>query len=406
MTAPSGANARAPDPNPTRPRSTSPNPPSNVPAPPANSPASTASPSSSCSAPPPPQPTPRPNGSPTGSPPAPKKPRKNRRKSKRPSKPPPTPPHKPNASPTAGKKVTAGANDLNTFLEDLIRQGLVHARSEDTPFTQQAARLVDAQAPGLARLLREAADTLTSGDGWERRTLARLGQLHLLLQAVHRFDKLPPLLQAEVRALVGIPLREEDLAASGAEPLADTFSVLGQRTDSDDKLRTQRTWLLGRSSGRYALILEFAFGNAPLKSTLLPATTFSGSLLFYPSSYPLRAAIANRNTTLAPLAAPDAGAYPTLAVALDAYSDALAKNPFLPAFPIALQNVRPLKRDRTLLLDSQNAALPLNFKSAPGRSWELLALAGDQPLTLFGEFDGHTLTPFSAFIEGQHHALC
>jgi hypothetical protein len=345
------------------------------------------------------------------------------------------------------KNITAGAQDLSLFLEDLLRQGLAAARTNDKPFAQQAARLVDAQAPGLARLLREAAGTLTSGPGWERRTLARLAQLHLLLQALQRFDKLPPLLQSELRSLVGIPLKEDELAAAGGQPLADTFLVLGQRTDTEDNLRAQRTWLLGQSSGRHALILEFAFGAAPLKSTLAPGTAFSGSLLFYPSFHPLRATITSRHptnfhfplttdpttpkptastpraqTNAPPAPAPspqpapshpntqnsepstqDSAPYPTISSMQTAHANALAQNPFLPTFPATLTHLRPLHRDTTLAIDSQNHILPLS--PLPGHAWRIIALSGGHPITLFGEFDGHSLTPFSLLVEDTLHAL-
>src|SRR5262249_32647954 len=54
-------------------------------------------------------------------------------------------------------RTAAGVEELDLWLADLIRHGLADAQSRPAAFWQTpAARLVDAQAPGLARLLREA----------------------------------------------------------------------------------------------------------------------------------------------------------------------------------------------------------------------------------------------------------
>jgi hypothetical protein len=90
-------------------------------------------------------------------------------------------------------KVDAGMNDLARWLGDLARRGLAAARGEPYSFWEgPAARLVDAQAPGLARQVRELAGVCTTGDGWQDRLLERVGRLHLLVEGYRRLDSLPP----------------------------------------------------------------------------------------------------------------------------------------------------------------------------------------------------------------------
>src|SRR6476469_5438786 len=75
------------------------------------------------------------------------------------------------------KKVTGGLDALRTFLHDLIRDGLAHAPSRPySDWDTQAARLVDAQAPGAARLVRQIPAHL----GDPSALLAHLARLHLL----------------------------------------------------------------------------------------------------------------------------------------------------------------------------------------------------------------------------------
>ena len=76
-----------------------------------------------------------------------------------------------------------------------IRAGYAH-------FDTMAARMVDAQAPGLAGMLRSIPAEFASV-GWPSRVLEQLGALHLLIQAHRRLDDLPSDLAATVRARIG-----------------------------------------------------------------------------------------------------------------------------------------------------------------------------------------------------------
>lgn len=61
----------------------------------------------------------------------------------------------------------------------------------------------DAQAPGVARQLREMASIPHSGAGWQERLLEKLGRLYLLLEGFKRLDTLPSATQADIKTLVG-----------------------------------------------------------------------------------------------------------------------------------------------------------------------------------------------------------
>src|SRR5512134_13753 len=80
-------------------------------------------------------------------------------------------------------KIDAGIDELDVWLRDLIRSGLAKAQTQPNSFWgTPAARLVDAQAPGLARRVRELATIPASGPGWQERLLDRLSCLHLLIE--------------------------------------------------------------------------------------------------------------------------------------------------------------------------------------------------------------------------------
>ena len=103
-------------------------------------------------------------------------------------------------------------------------------------------------------------------------------------------------------ASLGIPLKSED--ASNCLTLRDTWEILSQEVEMEDKLRVQRTWLYGRESRRSAFLLAFAHGNMPLDITLSPAMCFEGEVAFFPGNGMRGRQIAGRTQAAANLSGP------------------------------------------------------------------------------------------------------
>ncbi len=296
-------------------------------------------------------------------------------------------------------KVAAGIQELELWLRDLIRNGLAAAQTQSPQFWERmAARLVDAQAPGLARLVRELGGAAHSGEGWQTRLLERAGKLHLLLAAYKRIDELPEENQADVRALIGWTVNQEDLLAqSEAQPGArDKWLVIGQRIEQEERLRVQRNWLWGENSNHIALILHFAHGQQPLDASLVVGTAFEAELVFFPGTISFRALIKERQAAIAHF-----DFWPGMERVKDAfenYSAAIAKMPWLEIFPLPLTGVIPVLRNGVWSLrDDESCALPIHPRFEHG--WELLALSGGRPITVFGEWDGNFLWPLSVLAE-------
>ncbi len=296
--------------------------------------------------------------------------------------------------------VVAGVADLERWLHDLVRQGLAQLTDQQLrTWETTAARLVDAQAPGLARRVRELYETALAGETGRSRLLEQASRLYLLVQAFQRLESLPPELQAEVRQQVGWTVSQDELQALPG--VRDGWLVVGRQVREEpsgpvgrrNNLVSQRTWLLGQHSGRSALILQFAFAGEPLDKSLPPGSALQAELVYYPGAYPLRASLRQRLSDLQPLQA--FGGYSSLRDACAAYAAVLAQNPWNEAFPMALQAVVPFPQEQNWAVrDEQGDWLPLSPAFAEG--WELLALSGGQPLALFGEWNGRTLLPLGA----------
>ncbi|HEY7198883.1 MAG TPA: SWIM zinc finger family protein [Candidatus Dormibacteraeota bacterium] len=298
-------------------------------------------------------------------------------------------------------RVAAGVDELRLWLGDLVRGGMAELPTRPRQFwAQPAARMVDAQAPGLARLVGELGGIPHSGPGWPDRLLTRIGRLHLALEGYRRIDSLPEPLRAELRTVVGFTETRESVVTAG-EHVTGRWLVLGRSVREDERLRVQRTWLQEAGGGRPALVLDFAALQQPLDPSLVPGTSLRAELAFYPASLPLRALVVDRDDEPAPLdgipGAPDSGA------ALRGFAAALAANPWLDRAPMAIRGVVPVREDGVVALaDAGGARLPL----APGPAGLVLqAVSGGHPIDVFGEWDGAALTALSAWADGEFSAV-
>jgi hypothetical protein len=291
------------------------------------------------------------------------------------------------------QKVAAGLRELDLWLRDLVRNGLATAQTQPPSFWERTAgRMVDAQAPGIARLIRELPGVIASGEHWQGRLLERLAKLHLLREGYQRLDSLPPETQADIRATIGWTVNQEALLQQSG--VTDLWFVAGQRIEDEDRLRVQRTWLFGQQSGRAALVLQFAAPKQSFAQALPVGTLLAAELVFYPSAHPLRALLKDGHQVVE---LPGAG-FPLKAEApaeaRAAYASALARQPWLELFPLVLAGVTPfVRQERWRVRDDESRVWPLAPRYPAG--WELLALGGGHPLNLMAEWDGECLWPLA-----------
>ncbi len=290
-------------------------------------------------------------------------------------------------------RVASGLAELDRWLTDQVRQGLAGSqKSGYRHWDDIAARMIDAQAPGLAERLRALAAVPHSGPGWEGRLLEEYALLHLLATAYRGQADLPPPLRATVRSRIGFTVRKADILASGP-PARDRWSVLASRDTDRDRIRARRVWLRGLRSGRYALVLSFAPAGRPLDDSLTVGTEAEADLAFYPAAVPLRALVAAGGDAAPKAAAGRNGRGPAGLVggrALGAGDPGWTAGP-----PSPLPT--PARAPVPCLADAAGVALPLH--PAAGACWPLFALSGGRPLTVAGEWTPRGLWPLTAWDE-------
>ncbi|PYC78097.1 hypothetical protein C7C46_17365 [Streptomyces tateyamensis] len=275
------------------------------------------------------------------------------------------------------ERVAGGAEELRQVLADRVRGGLAEPGGVD--WEQVAARMVDAQAPGLAARARELAALPV-----EQR-LAGHALLHLLATAYQRVGELPAPLAATVRGRVGFTV---DTAALLAGPtVRDRWLVLGSRRRAEGPVTTRQTWLRGAKTGRPALLVDYDRpGQAPAPA-LPTGHLLEAELAFHPSAWPLRAVLGACHGGAEPAGAAPPGR--PLAAAPAAYGEAVAADPWTESWPVLLAGAVPLPDPRGWRLTDDRHVLPVR-PPAGGEAglWRLAAVSGGRPVTVFGEY-GH-----------------
>ncbi|MFF4631710.1 SWIM zinc finger family protein [Streptomyces griseorubiginosus] len=298
-------------------------------------------------------------------------------------------------------RITAGATELEQRLADLLRGGLAGAEQAGYGLWEEtAARMVDAQAPGLASRVRELGAIPSSGPGWPVRLLEECALIHLLNQGWLRRERLPDGLASTVRSRIGLP------ASADGPPLRDHWLVLAQYDTADARLTTRRIWLHGTDSGRTALLLSYGAGGRAPELALPVGLELEAEVSAYPGKGQLRAALGEQFAPPAPSATRPPGVSTDQAAAR--YGEALRDDPWLDSVPVTLDRVIPAPDgDSWQLADADgDSALPLTptARSRPGL-WRLVALSGGAPVKVFGECGHRGFTPLTAWPEGTGEAV-
>jgi hypothetical protein len=283
--------------------------------------------------------------------------------------------------------MTAGLDELERWLGDLVRQGLAGARRQPYGFWDaMAARLVDAQAPALAERVRHVGGSLAARDDWAETLLFEAGRWQLAVEGWRRRDSLDAATYADLRAFLGWPHRPDEVEAF--ERVEDRWVVAGVREGTDGRIANQRTWLWGERTGRWVVLLDFAAAGAALRVADVVGSVVEDAVVVHPGSPPNRAAWSGAQRVVAGGALPAAAA---VDAAVDQVAAWLAADPWRDRLPVSLAGVVLVEDGgRWWLVDAAGDRLPLGAGVEP---WAALALSGGHPMAVFAEWDAGALHP-------------
>lgn len=295
------------------------------------------------------------------------------------------------------QKVADGADDLRRWIQDIARGGLLQVPDKGPAwFEQMARRMVDAQAPGLAWMIRNLGATNFYAEGWQTAFLQQLLGIYLTLEGFRNLDALDAALQQDIRTLIGFTQSQDVLKETAG--VSDTWVVLAKQVSEEDNITTERFWLYGRDSKRYALILQFVARGQGGQVTLSPGMSVKAELVFFPSAAPLRALIKTQEAT--PASAQFRGFDGWRQVA-ESESVTASCLPMPGPRPYVVHRLTPVQyKGAWWLKDEQEDMMRLDQPEL--HIWRLLSLSGGDPLdtALIGK--GGAYEPVGVWHEGSY----
>ena len=239
--------------------------------------------------------------------------------------------------------MTAGLDDFSVWLRDLVRAGTAAARQQPYGWWDEtAARLVDAQLPGLAEQVRTMAGDVHRREDWADHLLAASGRWWTATRAWTMRDALDRDGFADLRAYLGWPQPTAEVRA--ADTRTGTFEVLGGHRSDDGRLQQQRTWLRDQATGDLLVVLDFSAGMTPMATPQLAGTVITTAVSRYPGTAPRRVLFAEDPVATGTVTSLDRAG--SVADALARRAERLAAGPWRDRVPVTLAGVTVVTGDR------------------------------------------------------------
>ncbi|SFN80400.1 hypothetical protein SAMN05428949_3523 [Chitinophaga sp. YR627] len=276
------------------------------------------------------------------------------------------------------QKVEDGIHELLLWMKDIIRNGLLQLPEKGASYWEtMARRMVDAQAPGLAAMVRGLSEINFYSEGWQHTFMEQLLRIYLVIQGFRQGETLSLLLQQELRILVGFTQSQEALRQE--KGIKDTWLILNKQVTEEDNLTTEKYWLYGLHSYQPALVLQFyARGMSRPQLLLTAGMSIEAELVFFPSEIPLRALIKEpvTNNNLQ-----DTYGLPGWEELTATETSLAEKMPVRSERPYIVQQLTPVQHNmKWWLKDSNDRIMPV--KDGFRNIWKLLSLSGGQPLDM------------------------
>ena len=274
-------------------------------------------------------------------------------------------------------KVSDGVEELTAWLKDIIRNGIISVPEKGPAFFENMSRrLVDAQAPGLAALVRNLGDTNFYTEGWPSRFMDQVLRIYMIMEGYRNSALLPASLQQDIKTWIGFTQQQDELKEKAG--VMDTWLVLGKQVVEVDTVTTEKFWLYGTHTNTYALLLQFIVRGQGSQFNLTPGMFAQAELVFFPSSLPQRALIKRQIATNAVAQFTAVENWQKLAemeTALNTIS------PFRNESAFIISKLKPVRYNQQWWLqDADNNIMAI--KNGYRNIWKLLSLSGGVPMDM------------------------
>lgn len=269
------------------------------------------------------------------------------------------------------QKVAAGIEELQLWIKDIVRNGILSVPDKGAPwFESMAKRMVDAQAPGLANMIRNLGDTNFYAEGWHGNFMHQLLSIFLVTEGFKNNKLLNQNLQQDIRTLIGFTQNQEELKEQPG--ITDTWFVLAKQVTEIDNITTERNWLYGTNSNQYALVLQFIVRGQGAQLTITPGMYIQAELSFFPSASPLRAIIKRQIATNPVNEFESFSNWLQVAAAETRLSSLL---PVRSERPYIVKQIKPVQYNKQWWLQDAEHNM-MQFKNQHKTLWKLLSISG------------------------------
>lgn len=275
------------------------------------------------------------------------------------------------------QKVADGLDELLRWIKDLVRGGILNVPEKGYSFWEaMSRRMVDAQAPGLAEMIKALGNTAFYKEGWQTPFLEGLLNLYLLAKGYQNKETLSPLLVQDIRTWVGFTVNQEELKLQTGT--LDHWLVVGKQVTDDDNLTVERNWLYGINSKQFALVLQFIVRGQGAALLLSPGMCIEAAVVYYPSVTPLRALVKGQSSSATRVEIKASASWKEVAETETGLCEAF---PLRSERPYAVSGLTPVQYNgRWWLKDDGNDLVQI--KEGFAGLWKLLALSGGWPLNM------------------------
>lgn len=295
------------------------------------------------------------------------------------------------------KKVEAGLQELSIWLKDIVRTGIMNIPQDPYKFNQSiTARMVDAQAAGLAARLRKLNDIQYYQDGWQKTLTRQLSSIHFLCEAYQKREALEADWQQELMTQIGYTTTKETVLQN--EALHDKWMILSKTMEDEANISTEKIWLYGIQSKRFALFLNFYAGNQLPQHIYTAGSLLDAGLVYYPSILPLRAILKSQSSV--DLQFKSIEGLTSMNEVLEEISMQLSTQPLNETIPFILSDMKIMCiNQHWFLKDTQHASISLSNSS--NECWKITAISRGESFSCFALYENHQLTIHSVWIQQQ-----
>ena len=292
------------------------------------------------------------------------------------------------------EKVDAGVAELNLWLKDLVRTGIMNIPQQAYQFTNKiAARMVDAQAPGLANRVKGFSQINFYEEGWQQELLRKVAITYLLTTAYQNQPQQSEDWQHEIKSQIGWSVSKEEVQTNPI--ITDEWLVLSRTIEPIDQLRMEKIWLYGKQQQQFGLLLNFFAKQQVVQEVYLVGSVIQASMHYYPGVHPQRVLLKEQNGT-------SAFFRPTGLDSLDelyeSVANSLATNPFITSLPFLLDKVHlRYVEELWYIQDQKGYSIPIQNNSE--QAWQMMAASLGQPVMAFVNYSSRGVSILSLIKE-------